>query len=94
MHFFAFLEVREDVLFLYYSMKYCVLLDGGKHVLCEKPLCVNLKQVEELVDYARSGKYIQVRKGKPQKKVLLLMVGPLRGGGVKGRPFKIKIILL
>jgi len=33
-----------------------MMLDGGKHVLCEKPLCVNLKQVEELVDYARSKK--------------------------------------
>jgi len=29
------------------------MLDGGKHVLCEKPLCVNVKETKELVEYAR-----------------------------------------
>ena len=28
--------------------------------------------------------------GKPQKKILLLMAGPLRGGGVKGQAIKEK----
>lgn len=31
-----------------------LMLDAGKHVLCEKPLCVNLEQVKELISYART----------------------------------------
>lgn len=29
-------------------------LDNGKPVLCEKPLCMNVKQTKELLDYAKS----------------------------------------
>lgn len=31
-----------------------LFLDYGKHVLCEKPLCMNLKQTTELLEYAQS----------------------------------------
>ncbi|XP_011865832.1 PREDICTED: trans-1,2-dihydrobenzene-1,2-diol dehydrogenase-like [Vollenhovia emeryi] len=31
-----------------------LMLKHGKHVLCEKPLTMNLKQTTELIDYARS----------------------------------------
>lgn len=30
-----------------------LMLEHGKHVLCEKPLCMNEKQVRELVTYAK-----------------------------------------
>lgn len=32
------------------------MLKHGKHVLCEKPLCINEKQVQSLVDMARDKK--------------------------------------
>lgn len=32
------------------------MLYHGKHVLCEKPLCVNYRQAQELINYARSKK--------------------------------------
>lgn len=31
-----------------------MMLDHGKHVLCEKPLTMNLKQTQELINYAKS----------------------------------------
>ena len=31
-------------------------LNAGKAVLCEKPLCMNLKETQELVELARSKK--------------------------------------
>lgn len=31
-----------------------MMLDNGKHVLCEKPLCMNEKQVKKLLNYAKS----------------------------------------
>jgi len=31
-------------------------LDNGKHVLCEKPLCMNLKGTQELIDHAKKRK--------------------------------------
>lgn len=33
-----------------------LFLENGKHVLCEKPLCLNFKQVKSLTDLARSKK--------------------------------------
>jgi len=30
-----------------------LMLEGGKHVLCEKPLCINVKETRELVSLAR-----------------------------------------
>jgi len=38
-------------------------LDHGKHVLCEKPLCLNAKDTKELVEYARKKKlfFMEVR---------------------------------
>lgn len=30
-----------------------LMLRGGKHVLCEKPLCMNLRQTWELLEVAR-----------------------------------------
>lgn len=29
-----------------------LMLEHGKHVLCEKPLCLNLKQAKKLIQYA------------------------------------------
>ena len=43
------------------------------------------------LDYFTPLKLEKVNLGKPQKKVLLLIAGPLRGGGVKGRVIKEKI---
>jgi len=31
-------------------------LDNGKHVLCEKPLCMNVKETRELLEYAKQKK--------------------------------------
>jgi len=31
-------------------------LDHGKHVLCEKPLCINVRETKELLDYAKAKK--------------------------------------
>uniref|UniRef100_A0A336LLD2 Trans-1,2-dihydrobenzene-1,2-diol dehydrogenase n=1 Tax=Culicoides sonorensis TaxID=179676 RepID=A0A336LLD2_CULSO len=31
-----------------------LFLDNGKHVLCEKPLCVNVRDTKNLLEYARS----------------------------------------
>jgi dihydrodiol dehydrogenase / D-xylose 1-dehydrogenase (NADP) len=31
-------------------------LDNGKPVLCEKPLCMNVRETKELIEYARSKK--------------------------------------
>lgn len=33
-----------------------MMLDHGKHVLCEKPLCINEKQVQTLLDHAAAKK--------------------------------------
>jgi len=33
-----------------------MMLNAGKHVLCEKPLTMNLKQTKELIEYAKSKK--------------------------------------
>ncbi|KAF5286219.1 hypothetical protein FQR65_LT02231 [Abscondita terminalis] len=33
-----------------------MMLDHGKHVLCEKPLTINLKEAQELIDHAKSKK--------------------------------------
>jgi hypothetical protein len=30
--------------------------DSGKHILCEKPLCMNVKETLELVEYGRKKK--------------------------------------
>ena len=30
-----------------------LMLEGGKHVLCEKPLCMNMKETTELIELAR-----------------------------------------
>jgi predicted dehydrogenase len=30
-----------------------LLLEHGKHVFCEKPLCVNVEQVKELINLAK-----------------------------------------
>lgn len=32
------------------------MLDHGKHILCEKPLCLNEKQARQLLEYAKSKK--------------------------------------
>ncbi|XP_045490782.1 trans-1,2-dihydrobenzene-1,2-diol dehydrogenase [Pieris rapae] len=34
----------------------CLFLNSGKHVLCEKPLCLNYKQTQSLIKLARSKK--------------------------------------
>ncbi|CAH4031288.1 unnamed protein product [Pieris brassicae] len=34
----------------------CMFLNSGKHVLCEKPLCLNYKQSQSLIKLARSKK--------------------------------------
>jgi dihydrodiol dehydrogenase / D-xylose 1-dehydrogenase (NADP) len=31
-------------------------LGNGKHVLCEKPLCVNTRETKELIEFARQKK--------------------------------------
>lgn len=33
-----------------------MMLSHGKHVLCEKPLCMNQKQARKLIQYAESKK--------------------------------------
>lgn len=33
-----------------------LFLENGKHVLCEKPLCLNYKQAESLIRFAKSKK--------------------------------------
>lgn len=33
-----------------------MVLDNGKHILCEKPLCMNTRETKELVEYAQSKK--------------------------------------
>lgn len=33
-----------------------MILDNGKHLLCEKPICMNVKETKELVEYARKKK--------------------------------------
>lgn len=33
-----------------------IMLKGGKHVLCEKPLCINVKQTRQLLDVARQSR--------------------------------------
>jgi dihydrodiol dehydrogenase / D-xylose 1-dehydrogenase (NADP) len=32
------------------------MLDHGKHILCEKPLCMNEKQTKKLIDHAKTKK--------------------------------------
>jgi len=42
-----------------------------------------------------TGSHILLTKGRRKKKVIFLMAGPLKGGGgVKGRPFRKKIIFV
>lgn len=33
-----------------------MFLENGKHVLCEKPLCMNYKQAKSLLDFAEKKK--------------------------------------
>lgn len=33
-----------------------LMLNHGKHVLCQKPMCMNEKQARQLIDYARQKK--------------------------------------
>lgn len=33
-----------------------LMLEHGKHVLCEKPLCMNLKQAKKVIQYAEMKK--------------------------------------
>jgi dihydrodiol dehydrogenase / D-xylose 1-dehydrogenase (NADP) len=33
-----------------------LIMDKGKHILCEKPLAMNVKETKELVEYARKKK--------------------------------------
>lgn len=33
-----------------------LMLENGKHVLCEKPMCLNEKQLKKLVDFAKQKK--------------------------------------
>lgn len=44
---------RKEIVFFFLGK---LFLEAGKPVLCEKPLCMNKKQVQELVSLARSRK--------------------------------------
>lgn len=33
-----------------------MMLENNKHVLCEKPLCINYKEAKSLIDFAKSKK--------------------------------------